>query len=299
MRGAAFKYLNGITLLGMGGVLLAFSLGGRIDAYLHPQFRPGVLVGGILLVLAGTVYCLTKGSRRCCVDGECVHESNATLGRSLAAFGVLVVPLVTGSVFSKDVYDRTAVLNRSVVPDGTALAARATTERRLVPGAPAATPAPSGADAGQGAAGAVPPAGGQAADPQAAGAGDVSEAEQYLPKGADGNVALEVTDLLYGETEASLRKMFTDRTVEVVGQYLPSKTANRFKLVRMLIVCCAADARPMMVSVETNLPASQPDMAWVKVTGKPTYTEVEGRTRVMLKADKVTSVDPPADAMLY
>jgi hypothetical protein len=122
---------------------------------------------------------------------------------------------------------------------------------------------------------------------------------QYLPKGADGNVALEVTDLLYGESEDSLRKMFSDKTIEVVGQYLPGSDPKQFNLVRMFIVCCAADARPLAVPVEVSVPAGAPEMGWVKVIGKATYTKNGDRVHVLFKADTVESTDPPAEAMLY
>src|SRR5690242_9992546 len=114
MRAVVSKCVNGITLLGLGGVLLTFWANHRVDQYLHPQFRPGVLAAGILLVVAGTIYCLSKGPRRCCVAGECVHEVNESPARSFLAFGVLLVPLVTGSLVSKDAFDEKAVLNRNI-----------------------------------------------------------------------------------------------------------------------------------------------------------------------------------------
>lgn len=309
MRAEVSKYLNGITLIGVGGVLLAFWLDHRIDQYLHPQFRPGVLAGGILLVVAGTLYCLTRGSRRCCVAGECVHEGNQSPVRSFAAAAVLLLPLVTGSLMSKDAFDQNAVLNRSVVQDNSVLVARSS-RSSAYQGAPAVPQIPAamlGGDIDETAskdpsatAAAVPGAGSPAAaDPNAPGEGDTADSENYLPRTADGNVALEVTDLLYGEAEPSLRKIFAGKTVEVVGQYLPSKQGQHFKLVRMLIVCCAADARPMMVNVEADRPVQQSDMAWVKVIGKPLYQEIDGKTRVTLRADAVMPTDPPADAMLY
>jgi uncharacterized repeat protein (TIGR03943 family) len=308
MRAEVSKYVNGITLIGMGGVLLAFWLNHRIDQYLHPQFRPGVLAGGIMLVVAGTLYCVTRGSRRCCVAGECVHEANQSPARSFAAGAVLLVPLVTGSLASKDAFDRNAVLNRSVVQDDSVLVARsAASAYQGAPVAPQIPAAMLGGDIDEtaskdtsAAAAAAPGTGGPAAaDPNAPGAGDMADSENYLPRNADGNVALEVTDLLYGEAEPSLRKVFAGKTVEVVGQYLPSKQGQHFKLVRMLIVCCAADARPMMVNVEADRPVQQADMAWVKVIGKPLYQEINGKTRVTLRADAVMPADPPADAMLY
>jgi uncharacterized repeat protein (TIGR03943 family) len=308
MRAEVSKYVNGITLIGVGGVLLAFWLNHRIDQYLHPQFRPGVLAGGILLVVAGTLYCLTRGSRRCCVAGECVHETSQSPVRSFMAAAVLLVPLVTGSLASKDAFDQNAVLNRSVVQDDSVLVARSVSS--AYQGAPAVPQIPAamlGGDIDETAskdtsapAAAAPSAGGPAAaDPNAPGAGDMADGENYLPRTADGNVALEVTDLLYGEAEPSLRKVFAGKTVEVVGQYLPSKQDQHFKLVRMLIVCCAADARPMMVNVEADRPVQQADMAWVKVIGKPLYQEINGKTRVTLRAAAVMLTDPPADAMLY
>jgi uncharacterized membrane protein YcgQ (UPF0703/DUF1980 family) len=122
---------------------------------------------------------------------------------------------------------------------------------------------------------------------------------QYLPKAADGNVALEVTDLLYAESEDSLRKMFSDKTIEVIGQYLPGSDPQRFKLVRMFIVCCAADARPLAVPVEISAPTSAAEMGWVKVVGKATYAKNGDRVHVLLKADTVEPTEPPAEAMLY
>lgn len=307
MRAEVSKYLNGITLIGVGGVLLAFWIDHRIDQYLHPMFRPGVLAGGILLVLAGTLYCLTKGSRRCCVAGECVHEANQSPVRSFAAGAVLLMPLVTGSVVSKDAFDQNAVINRSMVQDPSVLVARSGSAYQGGAAAPQIPATMLGGDIDETASRdpsastpAAPGPGGQpAADPNAAGPGDTADSENYLPRTADGNVALEVTDLLYGEAEPSLRKVFAGKTVEVVGQYLPSKQGQHFKLVRMLIVCCAADARPMLVNVETDRPVQQTDMAWVKVVGKPLYQEISGKTRVTLRADAVVPVDPPADAMLY
>src|SRR5258708_21675634 len=85
--------------------------------------------------------------------------------------------------------------------------------------------------------GAPPKALAKASEPLQTGGNADDGSEQYLPRAADGNVALEVTDLLYGENEESLRKEFTGKTIEVVGQYLPGSKPNDFKIVLMLIVC--------------------------------------------------------------
>ena len=290
-------------MLGLGGVLISFWLNHRVDQYLHPQFRPGVLGGGLLLVVIGTIYCLTKASRQCCVDGVCVHENNASPMRSATAFGVLLVPMVLGTFVSKDAFDEKAVLNRVGGQDAGLLAARS--EAAQTAAVPSAMP---GGDLSKTASGSAAPAAdpadanratNAAADPNQPADGAGTEGSSFLPRSADGNVALEVTDLLYSESEGSLQKMFEGKTVEVIGQYLPSKQEDNFKLVRMLIVCCAADARPMVVNVEAAKPVGQADMAWVKVIGTPVYDERGGKTRVTVKAAAVLPADPPSDAMLY
>jgi hypothetical protein len=52
-----------------------------------------------------------------------------------------------------------------------------------------------------------------------------------LPTADDGNIAPEVSDLLYAETQEPLRKRIVGKTVEVVGQFLSGSTNDGFKLV--------------------------------------------------------------------
>jgi uncharacterized repeat protein (TIGR03943 family) len=301
-RGLA-SVLNGLTLVGIGIVLLDFFFTGRVDQYLHPQFRPFTLVAGIIFCAIGLVYAAAKPTARCCVDGECVHENATNPLRSVIAVLVLFVPLVAGVALSKDSYDQQGVLNRGFVQDITKLPVRASTAGI---GAQASQPIPAealGADKGAAVSGPLPqdsppgPANNDSANPAVPNSGEGSE--QYLPKAPDGNVSLEVTDLLYAEQEESLRKIVGGKTIEVIGQYLPGPDTKQFKLVRMFIVCCAADARPVALPVEATGQISASEMGWIRVTGKAAFTQSGDRTHVLMKADKVESVDPPAEAMLY
>ena len=310
MRAKLCSLLNGVTLIGLGVVLLDFYFTGRLNQYLHPQFRPWTLAGGIIFCLAGIIYAGAKATTECCVEGECVHRNSNSLLRSALAFFVLFVPMAAGVALSKDSYDQHAVLNRGFVEDMSTLPGRFGVPVQKPLNDPVIPPQALGADKDESASEPLPQdtPNGQT-DPNTVTAADQANpnvpspseqgGEQYLPKAADGNVALEVTDLLYGESEESLRKMFTGKTVEVIGQYLPGSDANQFKLVRMFIVCCAADARPIAVPVQISGPTSATEMGWVKVIGKATYTKNGDRVHVILKADKVEPTDPPAEAMLY
>ncbi|HEY1476455.1 MAG TPA: TIGR03943 family protein [Chthoniobacterales bacterium] len=311
MRAKLSNLINGITLIGVGAVLLDFFFTGRVDQYLHPQFRPWTLVAGVIFCVVGIVYAAAKTTAQCCIDGECVHQDVNSPVRTLVAFLVLFVPLAAGVALSKDGYDQHAVLNRGFVQDITKLPSRSSSPTAGTQNNQVIPPQALGADMDERASQPLPqdtpslPAG-----PDVATNGGTGQANpavpspdegsaQYLPKAADGNVALEVTDLLYAESEDSLRRMFADKTIEVIGQYLPGSDGKQFKLVRMFIVCCAADARPLAVPVAVSGPMTATEMGWVKVVGKATYTQKGDRAHVVLQADKVEPTDPPAEAMLY
>ena len=122
MRAKLFNLVNGITLIGVGAVLLDFFFTGRLDQYLHPQFRPWTLVAGVIFCVVGIVYAAAKTNARCCIDGEeCVHQNANSPVRAVIAFFVLFVPLAAGVAISKDSYDQHAVLNRGFVQDITKL----------------------------------------------------------------------------------------------------------------------------------------------------------------------------------
>src|SRR5262245_35510270 len=144
-RGLA-SLLNGLTLVGIGVVLLDFFFTGRLDQYLHPQFRPFTLVAGIIFCVIGFVYAALKPSARCCVDGECVHENATKPLRSVIAVMVLFVPLAAGVALSKDGYDQQAVLNRGFVQDITKLPVRANRVGTGAHSSGAIPPEPSGAE---------------------------------------------------------------------------------------------------------------------------------------------------------
>jgi uncharacterized repeat protein (TIGR03943 family) len=311
MRAKLCSLLNGITLIGLGVVLLDFFFTGRLDQYLHPQFRPWTLIGGIIFCLAGTIYAAAKTAAQCCVEEECIHPNANSLARSVTAFSVLFLPLVAGVALSKDSYDQHAVLNRGFVEDMSRLPARTASAAAKTPNDQPIPPQALGADEDESASQPLPQ-NTPAAQPNQnlASNGETDQANpavpspdagssQYLPKAPDGNVALEVTDLLYAESEDSLRKMFSDKTIEVLGQYLPGSASGQFKLVRMFIVCCAADARPIAVPVKASVPTNIAEMGWVKVIGKATYVKNGDRVHVLLQADKVEPSDPPEEAMLY
>ncbi|MBV9391883.1 MAG: DUF1980 domain-containing protein, partial [Verrucomicrobia bacterium] len=117
MRATVSRVGNAVTLIGLGLVLLSFYFTGRLDHYLHPQFRPYTLIAGFAFCFAGLVYGFVRSNVNCCVDGECLHSQAANPVRSLIACSVVLLPLVAGATFSRDGYDQQVVLNRGFVQD--------------------------------------------------------------------------------------------------------------------------------------------------------------------------------------
>jgi uncharacterized membrane protein YcgQ (UPF0703/DUF1980 family) len=133
---------------------------------------------------------------------------------------------------------------------------------------------------------------------------DPDEEPEYLTPNEQGNLAVEVVDLIFGTEDDVVRVDFDGKRVELVGQIMPANENNasgtRARLVRMFMMCCAADARPLSVLVDApgQLDAF-PEMSWVKAVGRATYP-VEGGKRIVVVEDAtLTKSDPPEESLLY
>ena len=278
------KWLACVTLLAWGGILLHFYFSGRIASFLHPTFRPLVLVSGFGMLLLAVGLALSPSSGTACCDEEgCAHALGRMTAGRVTTFLILLLPIFAATAVSSDRFGSNTMMNRGIVNDASGL-------RAVVKSPPPAdSPLPSKAPETA----AVQPSQKQPATAQ----------EDYLPRSKSGNVLVQVTDLLYAAQDNSLRPDFQGKTIEMIGQLMPDNTNNpsgsRFKLVRMLMVCCAADARPVAVLVDGGGEVKIPEMSWVKVTGRATFPTEGGRMIAVVKADSVAVTDPPEETMLY
>jgi uncharacterized membrane protein YcgQ (UPF0703/DUF1980 family) len=89
----------------------------------------------------------------------------------------------------------------------------------------------------------------------------------------------------------------------VIGQFMPARESSaqkdRFSLVRMFIICCAADGRPVAITVQTDGPQGVPEMSWIKVTGTASFPIESGRRVPLLVAKSVTPCEPPEETFIY
>ena len=282
------RWLPCVTLAAWSSVLLYFFFSGRITAFLHPTFRPYVVIAGFVLAGMALIFLLFPADADCCSAAECGHGLSRLATGKILTFLVLLLPVTAAAMFSPDGFGKETVLNRGIIMDASALRPRDASKT------PPSTPElPLPVNENFPSAVAPPPAPGStpAAPPD------------YLQRTPDGRIVAEVLDLLYAAQDNALRADFENKPVELVGQLMPdaanNATGKRFKAVRMFMTCCAADARPVATLVECDKLPDLPEMTWIKVTGTATFPIENGRRIAVLKAEKIEKSSPPEESMLF
>lgn len=272
---------NALILLIWGTGILWLSVSGRLPTYLHPSLQSFTVGSGFLLILLSGFAIMRlatmsgESDHSCCCDHdvrgqdshhhheEHHHGEEGALGL-FSKTAILVMPILVLLSGNADRFTTTTVANRGVVQDLTKL----------------------------------PSANASAA--KAAGNTTVSEASSVKPGGA---MPLQVIDMLYALQMPSYREEFEGKEVEMIAQYVPMTTGNpkgdRFQAVRMFITCCAADAKPVGVTVRGHAIPKVPEMGWVKITGKPTFPMEGERRAAILEASKVEPCDAPSEPFVY
>ena len=281
------RTLTLVTLLLWGVLMLWFWGSGRIVSYLHPQFHALVAcAGAALLLLAPAWWWATREAAESCSDCGCHHgdepESRSAMSAgAVFAFAVLLLPVSAAAFLSPSQFGEAVVMNRGIVGSISQL-----------PGA--GPPTPDGLE-----------------DAPLLGDGDElpdvddwpagqEEGVEYYTRGPDGAIQLETIDLLFAAEEPGLRDEFDNQRVTIVGQYVPARDGGKnFELVRMMMVCCAADARPIGVTVETGRAPEVPSMGWMRVTGTASFIEEGGLRQPLVVADKIEEVPAPRETVLY
>lgn len=251
--------------------------------------------------------------------GHGILEESSWPGR-IAAILVLSAPLTWAALQTPDQYSANAVINKGLYNQNYGSTTRADqfslrtdnstsskTDKTARP-EPKVTPMPD--------APLPPPAQFKEADavakaspkpPEEAksyGSFTLEDLKKQVPQSKEGNFILEVPEIYYTAGDLEVQKVITGQGVETVAQVLPEKVNNenghRLRVFRMLVQCCAADARPYSVPVDFGKKAPDfKEMSWIKVTGTMSYKQEGGQTVPVINATKIEETTAPADAMIY
>lgn len=253
-----------------------------------------------------------------------ILEESSWPGR-IAVLLILATPLSWAALYTPDRYSPNAVVNKGLYDPNYADTSRA--EQFSLQNKAAKTPAKPDTGAAKAATGpaSMPPPGVAAASaavadgskkvnekdiPKAAqesksyGSFTLEDLKAQVPQSKDGNFILEVPELYYTGGDLEVQKVLTGQMVETIAQVLPEKVNNaeghRLRIFRMLVQCCAADARPYSVPVDFGKKAPEfKEMAWIKVVGKMGYKKEGDQTVPIIEATKVEETTAPDNAMIY
>ena len=132
----------------------------------------------------------------------------------------------------------------------------------------------------------------------------LKDLEAQVPKSKEGNFQLEVPEIYYTAGDKEVQGVITGQSIETIAQVIPEKVNNekgtRVRIFRMLIQCCAADARPYSVPVEFGKEAPKfKEMSWVKVVGKMNYVKEGDQIVPIIEATTITEAPEPDSKMVY
>ena len=253
---------------------MLFYFSGRVASYLHPTFHFLTAMSGIVLLLLAVGLLVLAGEDVCCEAGSSTSPGQQKPVRSVLSTFILVVPLLIAATVSPDQFGEAIVKNRGYIE-----------EINDLPGYKPSIEPP------------LP-----TADPQGD-AGDDAASQEYLPRNEAGQIKAQTVDLIYAAEEPTMRADFEGKAVELIGQFMPERADNakgdRFNLVRMFVMCCAADARPVAITVQTSNAQSVAEMSWIKVVGKAAFPVESGRRVPIVLAESVTPCDPPEETFIY
>lgn len=287
LRALFLRFVDSSALLVWGTVLCYFSFSGRVESYLHPWFYTPTLITGILLVLLGIIVFLLGGTINCeCVDPDCPTPASSGYFTGSLIWLVLVVPLLAACFASPSQFGATAIMNRGLVQSIDQLPMLGSSSGLQEPFHEPGLPTPNGA-----------PGEPWVVDPSM----DVST---YLLKNDDGYILAETIDLLFAANEDPIRADFEDKPIEIVGQFLPSQgrsgaSPDEFQLIRIFIMCCAADGRPIGITVRGTPPGDFEKMSWIKLRGTARFPVVGGRRIPVIEAESIEPTEAPRQTFLY
>ncbi len=319
-----FVWVSAAVLALWGGVMLWYFASGLIVHYLSGTgaFRIQCLIAGLALCVLAAFTLLRSREEAaagdCSHEGECcahghgeetehdahgdhhhhhhhhhdhAHGSAGGWSSKVVAFFILVVPLSAAALYSPHGYSdefkrlkvESAITSNTLRGGGIDLRERAE-KAKPVPGANVSAAAATKTGS----------------DPLAF---DVAELERLSGgRTAEGNIPLQLVELFYMPAQTpDVRDVVATQTIETVGQAIRDKdNPKRFRLFRLMVTCCSADARPISVPVEFE--GAMPEwreMAWYKVIGTVEYREENGAQTAVFKAKELRPDKAPRNQLMF
>jgi uncharacterized repeat protein (TIGR03943 family) len=110
-------------------------------------------------------------------------------------------------------------------------------------------------------------------------------------------VPVDVTDLITLAKSPDQMKSFVGRKVHAIG-FVITPPGGSPKLVRWIMWCCAADAQPVSVALNGNLPGPYKDSDWYEIVGTAQFPSTLGQVTPQIDVDSIKPTQEPDEPYL-
>jgi uncharacterized repeat protein (TIGR03943 family) len=277
--------IQGLILLLWATVMVYYYTSGRIVAYLTSDgfFRTQCLIAGLIL----SVIALFNWFNREPAHTDChdCHEHENTLANSsswagfICAAALLTVPIGASALYSPDRFSDAFNMKKL---DAATVLKKNNPNAAALPAASKATPL----------------------NKNTTGTFTVDDlVKETGGRTPEGHIKLQLIEVyMMPAQKPDVREVVSSQTVETVGQLIKDKNnQGQPKLFRMMVTCCAADARPIAVPVEftSETPPTWKELGWYKVSGKIIYRQENGASTAVFQASAITPEKPPRSQFLF
>ncbi len=253
----------GISLIVWGGVLLYFYSSGRMAQYLAEQFRNTALWGALAMMVLGLFNIITaKQEAACCGEaGEEHDHDHSDLHPGVVLF-TMIVPVLAASFLTKDMYSQNVLARKGLYNNK--IDTKAFFNQRK--------------------------------------AFTKETLEQNTKKTEDGHYLVDLLDIYFAVSEPEMRAIFDGLPISLSGHIstdAEDAKPNHLRLYRIYVMCCAADSRPIPITLEFS--GEQPDpnvIKWITAKGKLAYVKEDGIDRAILRVTSYEASQPPANAVM-
>ncbi|PAW77024.1 MAG: TIGR03943 family protein [Verrucomicrobia bacterium Tous-C9LFEB] len=120
----------------------------------------------------------------------------------------------------------------------------------------------------------------------------LSEADPSKP------LPMDVVDLISISGVPAAAQKLQGRVLHLRGQYY-GVGKSEFKILRLVMYCCAADTTPMGIKVHGDIPADLKNMDWIELDGPVRFVQTLGQIQAEVDAQSVQKVPTPANPYAY
>lgn len=227
------------------------------------------------------------------------HHHEETTASSLAfALIVLLVPLLTAAKYSQDSFSRQYTGKWVEIED----------DMRKLRQKKAAVARQETADSSENP---YTNPDGSKTEEETSGSGEewgeftIEDLKKMVPQTSAGDFLLDVPQIYYTAGDQELMKVMEgisiETTAQVIEDTVDDSPSNRLRAYRLMIECCAADARPLSIPIDfaEALPEYE-EMGWYKLIGRLHFHESAEHEYVpILQIKNFQPTPEPADWMAY